>query len=126
MSRVVHFEIGVDDPKRAIKFYQDVFGWKIDQWEAPGAPPMDYWLITTGQAPDMGIDGALTPRSSYPQPVVNTISVDSVEKALARIKSAGGQVLSGKAPIPTIGWFATCKDSEGNIFGILEPDKKAA
>ena len=126
MSRVVHFEVGVDDPKRAIKFYRDVFGWQIDQWETPGAPPMDYWLVRTGQAPDMGIDGALTPRSSYPQPVVNTISVDSVEKALARIKSAGGQVLSGKSPIPTIGWFATCKDSEGNIFGILEPDTKAA
>jgi predicted enzyme related to lactoylglutathione lyase len=28
-------------------------------------------------------------------------------------------------PIPTIGWFAACKDSEGNTFGIMQNDQKA-
>jgi len=27
-------------------------------------------------------------------------------------------------PIPTIGWFATCMDSEGNTFGIMQNDPK--
>lgn len=124
MPRVIHFEIGVDKPARAIKFYTDVFGWKIDQWKTP-QEAMDYWLISTGQAPEPGIDGALTPRGSYPQPVVNTISVPSVDDFAAKIKAAGGKVVQAKMPIPGIGWFATCIDTEGNTFGILESDPNA-
>jgi catechol 2,3-dioxygenase-like lactoylglutathione lyase family enzyme len=36
MPRVVHFEIHADDPKRAIKFYQDVFGWEIVKQDTEG------------------------------------------------------------------------------------------
>ena len=43
MSRVIHFEISADDPERAVKFYEKVFGWKIDRWG-----PVEYWLATTG------------------------------------------------------------------------------
>jgi predicted enzyme related to lactoylglutathione lyase len=28
-------------------------------------------------------------------------------------------------PIPTVGWLAYCKDTEGNIFGVLQPDENA-
>ncbi len=41
MSRVVHFEIPADDPARAVKFYEKVFGWKFQKWEGP----MEYWLV---------------------------------------------------------------------------------
>ena len=40
MSRVIHFEIPINDADRATKFYKDVFGWKIEKW--PGT--MEYWL----------------------------------------------------------------------------------
>ena len=124
MPRPVHFEIGVDNPKRAVKFYTEVFGWKIDQWQTPQGS-MDYWLVMTGKTPEPGIDGALMPRANYPQAVVNTISVPSVDAYMAKVKTAGGQVLTAKMAIPTIGWFATCQDTEGNIFGIMENDPKA-
>jgi predicted enzyme related to lactoylglutathione lyase len=35
MSRVIHFEIPTDNPKRTSKFYAGVFGWKFELW--PGA-----------------------------------------------------------------------------------------
>lgn len=124
MPRVVHFEIGVDNPSRAIKFYTDVFGWKVNQWQTPQGP-MDFWLVTTGRAPEPGIDGALAPRGNYPQPVVNTISVPSVDEFAAKIQAADGKVIQPKMPIPGVGWFATCKDTEGNTFGIMESDPKA-
>jgi len=124
MSRVIHFEIRVDSPRRAIKFYTEVFGWKIDQWKGPQGP-IDFWLVTTGKEPEPGIDGALAPRGHHPEPTVNTISVPSIDEYMAKIKAAGGQVLTPKMPIPTIGWFATCKDSEGNTFGIMQSDPKA-
>ncbi len=30
MDKVVHFEIPFDDSEISIKFYQDIFGWKIN------------------------------------------------------------------------------------------------
>jgi predicted enzyme related to lactoylglutathione lyase len=32
-----------------------------------------------------------------------------------------GQIVQPKAEIPGVGWLAYCKDTEGNIFGVLEP-----
>jgi predicted enzyme related to lactoylglutathione lyase len=121
MPRVVHFEIEVDNPQRAIRFYTSVFGWKIDQWGGP----MDYWLVTTGQAPEPGIDGALKLRGASPAPAVNTISVPSIDEYSAKIQAAAGQIVQPKMPIPGVGYFALCKDSEGNLFGIMESDPQA-
>jgi len=54
-SRVVHFELPADDPDRCAQFYADAFGWKIQKWGGP----TDYWLVTTGEAPEVGIDGGI-------------------------------------------------------------------
>jgi predicted enzyme related to lactoylglutathione lyase len=29
-------------------------------------------------------------------------------------------------PIPGVGWLAYCKDTEGNVFGIMQDDPQAA
>ncbi|MGZ7164485.1 MAG: VOC family protein, partial [Halobacteriota archaeon] len=42
MPKVVHFELPADDTKRAVAFYEKVFGWAITKWEGPN----EYWLIT--------------------------------------------------------------------------------
>ena len=122
MSRVVHFEIAVDVPDRAATFYNAVFGWKIDKWEGP----QDCWLVTTGPDEEPGINGALTKRGQSAAPTVNTISVSSVDETMEKIRESGGSVLSGKMTIPGIGYHAYCKDTEGNVFGIIEEDTSAA
>jgi predicted enzyme related to lactoylglutathione lyase len=33
MNRIVHFEIGADDIKRAVEFYREMFGWRIENRE---------------------------------------------------------------------------------------------
>jgi predicted enzyme related to lactoylglutathione lyase len=86
---------------------------------------MDYWLVTTGQAPEPGIDGALKLRGASPAPAVNTISVPSIDEYSAKIQAAAGQIVQPKMPIPGVGYFALCKDSEGNLFGIMESDPQA-
>ena len=53
MPRPVHFEIPAENPERAMKFYQAVFGWSFQKWDGP----MPYWLITTGPASEPGITG---------------------------------------------------------------------
>jgi len=121
MPRVVHFEISVDDPERAIRFYSDVFGWKIKKWEGP----MDYWLITTGAEEEPGIDGALMRRQEPSASTSNTIGVPSVGKFSAKITQAGGKVIVSKQTIPGVGYSATCQDTERNTFGLIEDDPSA-
>lgn len=121
MPRPLHFEIPADDPARAIAFYEAVFGWTFSKWEGP----MPYWLITTGAESEPGINGGLMPRQQPDQPVVNTIGVADVDETVAVVERSGGQVVVPKMAVPTIGWLAYCKDTEGHIFGILQPDSAA-
>ena len=120
MPRVIHFEITADQPERAVKFYSNVFGWKIQKWEGP----MDYWLVYTGEGP--GIDGGLMKRMNPSATTINTIGVPSVDEYLAKIEKNGGKAVVPKAAIPGIGWFAYCQDTEGNVFGIMQMDESAA
>lgn len=119
-SRPSHFEIPVDDPDRAEKFYGAMFGWKFERF--PGAPEY-YGLADTGEG-EPGINGALYQRGDRSE-VVLTMSVDSIEDATAQVETEGGQVIQGKTPIPGMGWFATCKDTEGNTFGLFANDPSA-
>ena len=122
MPRVIHFELTADDPERATQFYSKVFGWQIQKWEGP----QDYWLITTGEAGTLGIDGAIMRRGDFSAPVINTIDVPSVDEFVAKITANGGSVVAPKMPIPGIGYFAYCKDTEGNMFGVMQSDPSAA
>ncbi|MHB9108145.1 MAG: VOC family protein [Armatimonadota bacterium] len=115
MSRVVHFEIGAKNPETIIKFYQEALGWEINAWEGG-----DYWLVTTGERDTPGIDGGIMP-SGFPQPVINTIAVDSLDDTIARIEAAGGKKVYGPQDIPGIGRHAYCADPEGTWFGVLQP-----
>jgi predicted enzyme related to lactoylglutathione lyase len=121
MARVVHFEIPADEPERAVKFYESVFGWKIEKW----AGPADYWLVTTGEASEPGIDGGIEPRSEG-DVTRNIIDVADVDEYVGKIEAAGGKVVRPKTPLPGVGWYAYCADTEGNVFGIMEEDPQAA
>lgn len=120
MSRVAHFELDADNPQRAIKFYKSVFGWEITQWA--GQP---YWMVKTGEASEPGIDGAIRPRTPGGS-TTNTVVVASVDEFLAKIVKAGGTVVQPKMPVPMMGFLAYCKDTEGNVFGIIQMDPKAS
>jgi hypothetical protein len=121
MPRPVHFEIPADDPARAEKFYSDLFGWKFTKWDGPN----EYWLVQTGDG-QPGIDGGMLKRPEPNYPMVNTIDVSSVDEFTARATASGGKVIMPKMAIPGIGWLAYCADPEGNVFGMMEADEKAA
>jgi len=121
MNRIVHFDLYADDPGRAVKFYGTVFGWKAEKWNGP----MEYWLITTGPDEKPGINGGIGQRQDPADHATNTIDVPSVDEFLVKVKTAGGKVLEPKMPIPGVGWFALCVDTEGNKFGLIENDPKA-
>ena len=116
MPRVVHFEFLADDPDRAVKFWEEAFGWKTQTWE--GAT---YWLLDTGEG-ELGINGGIMRRSDFPKPVnaVCTVDVDSVDDAVAKVEQAGGTVIKPKFQVGEMGLSAYCEDTEGNVFGVWE------
>jgi uncharacterized protein len=126
MPRVIHFEIHAEQPERAIRFYTELFGWQFTQWNG-GVP---YWLISTGPKEQQGIDGGLVSRRG---PVdgeavlayVCTVDVPSVDDAVAKITALGGTIALAKMPVPGVGWLAYGKDTEGNIFGVMQADPTA-
>ncbi len=116
MSRVVHFEITADDPERAVTFYAQALGWKIERFGDE-----KYWLISTGPADARGIDGAIMPREKPAENTVVTVGVGSLESTMEAVRKAGGRADGSIDMIPNIGRFTYATDTEGNRFGILEP-----
>jgi uncharacterized protein len=122
VGRFIHFELPADDPARAVSFYSGVFNWEINQWDGP----QEYWLIKTGEAPEPGIDGAITRRSDLFQNIVNTVDVPSVDEVVQKVIAHGGKVLAPKMAVPGIGYLAYCADTEGNTFGLMQADSSAS
>jgi uncharacterized protein len=121
MARPTHFEIPVDDPDRAEAFYSKVFGWTFQRFE--GAP--DYYGMAGTGEDNPGINGALFKRRPGSGTTL-TMNVPTIEEGLAAIEANGGSVVRGKTPIPGMGYFATCKDTEGNEIGIFANDETAS
>ena len=120
MNRVIHFEVNADNPERAIKFYEKVFGWKTNKWEGE----FDYWLVNTGDENEPGINGGIMKRQGE-QSTVNTIGVDSIDEYNKKTLEAGGEVIMGKTAVPGVGYSAYIKDTEGNVIGLMEEDVNA-
>jgi predicted enzyme related to lactoylglutathione lyase len=123
MPRVIHFEIYTENPEAVRPFYEKVFDWKFKKFEGG---PMEYWVITTGDEKEPGINGGITrPREGQSPGTINTIVVSSLDKFIAKIEQSGGRICVPRMAIPTIGWLAYAQDPQDNVFGILEPDVKA-
>lgn len=132
MSRVVHFEIQADDLERAKAFYAAVFGWEYQDWSgAVGGTP--YWGVVTGPDAEPGINGGILQR---PAPVpagpaganayVCTMQVDDYDATHDRVLEAGGRVALPKSAMAGMAWQGYYLDTEGNTFGIHQPDPEAA
>ena len=50
--------------------------------------------------------------------------VDDINAGAARVKELGGEA-NDPMPVPSMGWFSTCKDPHGNDFGLWQTDPSA-
>ncbi|MFY0760829.1 VOC family protein [Metabacillus dongyingensis] len=131
MGRLVHFEIHVSDMERAKKFYREVFGWSFQDWSEYAGMP--YFGAVTGNENEPGIDGALMQRHSSATPETNqplngfacTMGVENYDVTEAKIIENGGKVALPKFALPGMAWQGYYIDTEGNTFGIHQPDANA-
>jgi len=123
MPRIVRFEIYTDNPEAVQPFYQQVFDWRFQKFEGG---PIEYWVVTTGDDQEPGINGGLTrPREGQSPGTLNTVAVQSLDRTIKEIEQAGGRICVPKMEIPRVGWLAYAQDPAGNVFGVLEPDEEA-
>lgn len=129
MNRVVHFEIQVEHPERAMQFYTSVFGWTFQKWGEH-----EYWMIMTApkDSAEPGINGGLLPRPAKTPPhecgtnaYVCTVQVENFDDCAKKIEAAGGVVAMSKFAIPKMAWQGYFLDTEGNTFGVHQADPNA-
>ena len=129
MPTIVHFEIPSDDIERSKKFYNELFGRNFERWSGPEALPEghEYLIIsTTDDKGNKSIGGGMMKRQdSQQQGMTNYIDVKSVQEYSAKVEQLGGKVMVPKKPVPGMGYFAVCLDTENNSFGIWETDATA-
>jgi predicted enzyme related to lactoylglutathione lyase len=108
---VVHIEIPAADVPAASKFYQDLFGWKMEH-----APEFDYTMWSDGS----GYGGGFN-KVSGENPVGQVmvyIHSDDIEADLKKVEQLGGTAVTPKTEIPGTGWFAAFKDPTGNVLAL--------
>jgi predicted enzyme related to lactoylglutathione lyase len=137
MPTIVHFEIPANDIGRAKKFYNDLFGWKIEKW--PGTEDyssqltspvtgqsIEYWMvITTDDKGNKALGGGMMKRQMPEHQVTNYIGVESIDEYSSKVKELGGKVVAPKHAVPGMGYFALCIDTENNSFAIWESNENA-
>jgi hypothetical protein len=130
MGRPIHFEIQADDLERAKAFYAAVFGWAFEDYGAFTGSP--YWGVVTGPEGEPGINGGLLQRPvATPSPeqgtnaAVLTMGVEDYDATERAILGAGGRVALPKVALTGMAWQGYYLDTEGNTFGIHQPDENA-
>jgi uncharacterized protein len=117
-GKLVHFEIVTEDADRAEAFWSGVFGWQFNRDVMPG---MDYRMTRTGE--DQG--GAIMPSDKRDGHLRIYFDSDDIDASRAKVQELGGTA-DDKQPIPGVGWWADCKDTEGNYFSLFQSDESVA
>jgi predicted enzyme related to lactoylglutathione lyase len=126
MSNISYFEVPADDVNRAKRFYSGILGWDFTPTQVPGIP-VEYWNITTGKSRKDTLNmGGLFQRKESSARMLMYAVVDDIDAALARVEELGGKITTPKMNLPGVGILVTIIDSEGNLVGLWEQEKKAA
>ena len=117
-GQIVHIEIPAGDTAAARAFWGGLFGWEFQAFEGS---PTEYHMFRISDLQGgavMEAEGSARGTRSY-------FDVDDINAGIARVKELGGQA-SDAMPVPTMGWFSTCTDVEGNDFGLWQTDPNAS
>lgn len=108
---VVHVEIPAADVSAAGKFYQELFGWKMEH-----APEFDYTMWSDGSGYGGGFN-KVDAENPVGQVLVYIDSED-IDADLKKAEKLGGSIVRPKTEIPGTGWFGLFKDPTGNTLAL--------
>ncbi len=114
-------ELQATDPAAALAFYSKEYGWTKGEGFDMGGPVGIYQLFATGNMPNGGM---MKTMPEAPGPFwLYYFNVEAIDAALARVKTAGGQVLMGPNEVPGGSWIAQCLDPQGAMFALVAPKR---
>ena len=116
-GEIVHIEYPSKDVDRAQGFWSGLFGWQFGGSAMEG---FEYRMAQTG--PGSGVAIMQADETGHPNYYYDTADI---EASIAKVRELGGEA-ADKRPVPTHGWFAACKDTEGNEFYLWQGDPNAA
>lgn len=115
---IVYVEIPVTDLERASRFYEEVFRFSLKSTMVDGYS-MALFPAATGSS---GASGALVKGDVYipskSGPIVY-FGTENIDRALERVRKAGGKVLYPEKRLDGIGSVAEFEDSEGNRIALF-------
>ena len=115
-GQIVHFEIPADDTAQGRAFWGGLFGWQFESY--PG--PSEYHMARTGESSG----AAITNMEPGKRGTRAYFSVDDINAGADRVRELGGEA-DQPMPVPGMGWFVTCRDPQGNEFGLWQNDTSA-
>jgi predicted enzyme related to lactoylglutathione lyase len=110
---VVHWEIQSVDEAKQRAFYAALFGWKIDIDNEGG-----YGIVAAAGPGSIGGGFAAAPAAGGPR-VMIYVGVPSIDEALARVVTLGGQPTMQRTDLGMV-IMAAFRDPEGNLIGLVE------
>jgi uncharacterized protein len=114
------FEIPATDLARATKFYETIFGVKLNPLDLPDIKmrmfPIDDMMGVGGAIVDSG--GFHKP-SGTDGPLIYLNGNPDLQRVLEKVEGAGGKIMMPKTEIsPEYGYMAVFFDTEGNRIGL--------
>lgn len=121
-----YFDLTVNDLAAARRFFEVVLGWHFERFPMP----YEYYRIQAGPTEEPGIDGGIGSIKDAPlaagRPTTQvTVPVQDLDGVLDKVRRNGGKILDAKMPIPGVGWYATCAEPGGLVFGVIQADTTA-
>jgi predicted enzyme related to lactoylglutathione lyase len=114
-------ELMTSDPDAAMGYYGKLFGWKPGNRIDMG-PMGSYDLFRLGKADIGGMMKQAAGMPGLDHPFwLPYFGVDGVEAAIARVTSAGGQVLHGPMEVPGGSHIMVGRDPQGTLFALVGP-----
>ena len=106
------------DPDAAVAFYGELFGWDFKDVLPPGSDAK--YFIAQIRGGDVAAVGSV-PEAAPPMAMWNTyVRVASADETAAKVRDAGGQILTEPFDVMQAGRMAVCADLEGAVFCLWE------
>ena len=114
------FEIYINNAENAKKFYETVFGVKLERLSDPTDTQSEMWAFGANYE-TYGAAGALIKMDGFSAGGNSTVVYFSCEDCAveeSRVEAAGGKVQQSKFSIGEYGFCALVEDQDGNVIGL--------
>ena len=109
-------ELSTQDDKKALAFYEKVFGFGHDEMPMPQGI---YYMLRQGEKLRGGLCKAMD--ASTPPMWMQYVKVADCDASAAQASSLGARIVVPPSDIPTVGRFAMFIDPQGAALAVMKP-----